>query len=102
MRRLALALVLLSCRDKSTTVESAPPSATAVTSATAPAVDAGPAKKVIPPPAMGVEQWKVAHIKHDTKALEGIYAARVQFYGQSLTNKQCVEAKRTAVAKSPD
>jgi hypothetical protein len=105
MRRIALAvLVVAACRTKSTTSEGPAPSVT-VASAPAPsasvAVDAAIARTA-PPPTMVVEQWNVAHIKHDLKALEGLYAAHVQFYGQRLSNKQCVSAKKAAFEKSPD
>jgi hypothetical protein len=62
----------------------------------------------VPPPVRhftpreAVEEWNRAHVTHDPKALASIYAPHVKFYGQTLTNKQCVAAKNAAFAKSPD
>lgn len=41
-------------------------------------------------------------MKHDSRALEALYAPRVQFYGQSLTGRRCAELKKAAFDKSPD
>lgn len=49
-----------------------------------------------------MERWNEAHVKHDSRALEGLYAPRVQFYGQSLTGRRCAELKKAAFDKSPD
>ena len=49
-----------------------------------------------------VQAWNTAHTKHDTKALELLYAPHVEFYGRTMTNAACVAAKKAAFAKSPD
>lgn len=74
----------------------ATPSATTSTSAPLRA-----ARKV-PTPLEVVNAWNDAHTKHDAKALASLYAPNVTFYGRTLTNAQCVAAKKAAFAKSPD
>lgn len=103
MRRIALALVVLgACRSKPTPVEDPQPTTTASAPIASAAVDAARPKAPPLTPQQAVEQWNVAHVKHDLKALEGLYAAHVQFYGQAFTNQQCIAAKKAAFAKSPD
>jgi len=48
-----------------------------------------------------LEAWNAALNSHDVDALGPLYAARVDFYGTSLTRAQVVARKRKALAASP-
>ena len=99
IRKAAIAaLVLLSCRSKPAPQAEPAPTQSAVTSAS---VDAAP-KPTVPTPRDVAERWNAAHVAHDAHALEALYGARVDFYGQELTNKECVARKKAAFEKSPD
>lgn len=41
-------------------------------------------------------------MKHDATALAALYAPSVQFYGSSLSGRECAERKKAAFAKNPD
>jgi hypothetical protein len=47
-------------------------------------------------------RWNEAHNAHDAKALAGLYAAHVSFYGTELSNERCVSTKRAAFTAQPD
>jgi hypothetical protein len=100
----ALLLFLVTCKRAGTTTTDAAPTAALGSTAWASA----PASISKPPalrrltPREAVEAWNKAHIAHDLNALASIYAPHVEFYGQTVTNKQCVAAKKAAFAKSPD
>lgn len=49
-----------------------------------------------------LDAWNDAHNKHDARALEVLYAARVAFYATTQTNEDCVAKKAAAFAKAPD
>lgn len=49
-----------------------------------------------------VDAWNTAHVKHDAKALEALYAPTVEFYGTSLSDRECATRKKAAFDKSPD
>ena len=53
-------------------------------------------------PTQVVERWNSAHVTHDLTALSTLYGPRVQFYGQTHSNKECVAAKKAAFAEAPD
>lgn len=97
MRRAALVLLLIGCRDKSVppVVDAAAPAASLVVDSGAPTVKRFAARDI-------VDQWNEAHVKHDAKALEGLYGAKVKFYGQTLSGKDCAARKAAAFAKSRD
>jgi hypothetical protein len=102
MRRLAVLFVLIGCHRK------APPTA-AIDSGVAPvvaatsttAVDASPPKPKRLTAHEVVGRWNDAHVNHDAKALESLYGHTVQFYGQTLSGKDCAARKGAAFAKSP-
>jgi hypothetical protein len=101
---LAALVLVIGCRSTSK-AEPAPTTSTttAVTTiASAPArVDAAVKPAVLTPREVA-DRWNAAHVAHDAHALEGLYAGRVSFYGQDLTNKECVARKKAAFDKSPD
>lgn len=94
------ALLLAGCQSNKQPV--ATTTTVATTSASVPAVIDAATKPAIPTPREVAERWNAAHVAHDAKALAGLYAARVDFYGQELTNKECVARKKAAFDKSPD
>lgn len=59
-----------------------------------------PIKKATPTEV--ADRWNKAHDKHDVRALRDLYARHVEFYGQVLTNEECVARKKAAFEKSPD
>ncbi len=101
MRRHVLAITcVIACRHPSSTqqpTEDAQPIAP-ITSA---APDAAATVRR-PGPREIALAWNSAHVQHDAKALEGLYAPRVDFYGTSLSGRQCAERKKAAFAKAPD
>jgi hypothetical protein len=102
MRGSIVLCVLVACKTKPApvTIEGG---VTSVASVASVVVDAGPPPKPKPLTARQVvDRWNEAHVKHDTRALEGLYAFSVQFYGQTLSNKACAAKKGAAFAKSPD
>jgi hypothetical protein len=102
MRRVALLLALVACHERA-----APPAAIdagvapVVTASSATVVDAAPPKPKRLTAREVVDQWNDAHVKHDAKALEGLYARTVQYYGQTVSGKDCAARKGAAFAKSP-
>ena len=94
---------IVACHSKETPRVEPAATQTASVATVAPAtaaVDASKPKALTPREV--AERWNAAHVAHDTRALEGLYGARVSFYGQDLTNKECVARKKAAFEKSPD
>lgn len=97
MRKLGVLVVALACcRSK----PAAPVQEDTGVAATAPAPDA--AKAAIRTLKDVINEWNSAHVRHDARALEALYAPNVDFYGQKLTNVACAKRKEDAFAKSPD
>jgi hypothetical protein len=99
----AAVVVTFQCRpiratsaDGGTPPRATPSSSSAVIDASSVPAHARPTAREI------VDAWNLAHTKHDLKALESLYAPWVVFYGQTLTNQQCVQKKRAAFEKTPD
>ncbi len=103
MRKAALLFFLLGCPQKQVPQEAKIDAAVApvAVASSAPVVDAAPPKPKRLTAREIVDQWNEAHVKHDTKALEGLYGRTVQFYGQTLSGKDCAARKGAAFAKSP-
>jgi hypothetical protein len=74
--------------------------------AATPVVTQAPSAVVAPDPTLGarstLKKWNDAHVNHDSKALEAVYAPTIRFYGQQLSASECVKRKAAAFAKSPD
>ena len=98
MRRATLACMLLACRSfKPAPVGDATPPRVA------PVADASHATVLAAPNAREVvTKWNQAHNEHDSRALQDLYGPVVSFYGQSLTNRECVSMKKAAFDRSPD
>lgn len=99
IRTAVVAALLVACRSQSS--PRAEPTATPPIATAAPAHDAA-TKPTVPTPREVAERWNAAHVAHDANALGALYGARVEFYGEELTNKECVARKKTAFEKSPD
>jgi hypothetical protein len=102
MRAWLLALLAVGCKPKSAP---APPSIAdanvASISSDASTTDAGPSD--LGALARGVaESWNDAHVTHDARALERLYAPSVVFYGTTLSGLECSKRKAAAFKKSPD
>src|SRR5450432_3745730 len=96
LQRLLLALlVTVQCRPVTSTDAglTAPAASSAASTSSADATSTIPAR-MKPTTREIVDAWNLAHTKHDVGALESLYAAQVAFYGQTLTNKQCVDKKK--------
>jgi hypothetical protein len=68
----------------------------------APPRDAGSLRVAPDDAADVVTRWNAAQNRHDAGALAALYATNVTFYGADLTNAECVERKRVALAAAPD
>lgn len=86
---------LVACRDKASSGSSTS------TSASASARAGVLVKRPKASPSAVVDRWNEAHTKHDAAALASLYGARVQFYGKSVANADCVAAKKKALAADP-
>lgn len=101
MRALPLLLLLAGCPNKTpATNDAATTSSVAAIASSAP-VDAGRPKAKRLTARELLDRWNDAHVKHDGKALEDLYAPKVKFYGQTLSGKDCAAKKAAAFAKSP-
>lgn len=102
----SLGVVLVGCRLRSNAAEldAGAAAVTPVVASSAPVKTTSASRDAgaLAGPEEVARRWNEAHSKHDVKALEGLYAAHVQFYGQPRTGKQCAAAKGAAFAKSPD
>ena len=96
-------LVCVACHSKGSPLPApAPSQSTTPAASTARATIDAATKPAIPTPREVADRWNAAHVAHDTTALASLYGARVDFYGQELTNKECVARKKAAFEKSPD
>jgi hypothetical protein len=107
MRHLLVALLLTGCHSKaaSSGVDAAATAAPVASARVVPrdaAPDATSAWDPFRDARKDLDRWNEAHVKHDVKALEGLYALNVRFYGQPLSGEECVKRKAAAFAKSPD
>ncbi len=97
--------VLQGCRGKPRKAEK-PAAVAASASVSMPDANTGealPADVVVNGPVWQfVEAWGAAIDRHDVKALEGMYAERVSFYGQRRSKAEVIAAKQSAFAAEPD
>ena len=105
MKRLISLLFVLACQKPSTVadagVAASASSSPAVASAGPATPDGGDVAKTLTPREVALA-WNAAHATHDLAALAALYSVRVDFYGQTVTNAQCVASKKKAFEKSPD
>ncbi len=102
MRYVCLLLVVACKKPSPIAVDDAPsPRPTPTVAASAVAAVESAVADTRTPAHLVADRWNAAHDKRDAKDFEAVYAPHVAFYGQALSNAECVKRKIAALEKSP-